>query len=948
MTDLSLPPGIATRFTAQSLLHRGRMGVAYRARSAAGVEGVLRLLDTSLSRSATDRMRLARGLDKLMTVAHPGLAVPSEHGEDGGQLWYFRPFVDGVSLAERLAQGPMTMDQALSVGGQVADALHALHRAGLLHRDLCPERILLQPDGRAVIVDATVAAPVDEAHERIFGTAPFVSPEEVEGKPTSFRSDLYALGAILYAALSGEPPFDGGTVAVFKAHLSDMPPPLAMDLNAEVRALLDQLLDKEPRRRPFSAQKVAKTLVSYVPPALRVAEGPAGAPSAARPPVAAPAVAAPVAAPRPAAGPPPRSPKATLLGVPAITPPLAPPAAATTPAEPTTTRQPSIPPPVPSGPSSGKLPKRTMVGMPAPSVESTGGFRDDATQQIQLEQIVEARELRGQAPSTGPTAPLGTSTATKGRADATQQVGFEQIVEVRPSRLPPPAPPATPPLFERTATDFPAPAPELTGFEEEPTSMFDGHLAGAPPVAPPAPLFEASPSILVTPPAAVTPVSGPTGFEDDEPTRMFDGHEPPTTEMALPPVDDADVSDDDEVEDDPTAMFSSTDLGHTVEDAAPAGLAAPIIAFDPPPPAPAPVTAPLGAMPTAPPARISAPPPLAGRTSAPPPLAAPVAAAPVAAPPAMFTPPASFPVPAPVVAPPASAPVPAPVGAGPSVASAAEPAPIVAQPVSAAKPKRSGLKLALVAAVLLGLTGACAVGAWLMLPTSEDTTGSPPGTIAGSGTLTAPAPVLDAGTVALLPPDLGPPDLGPPDLGPPDLGPPDLGPPDLGPPDLGPPDAGPMDDVAFMNGPRPRGRAERARWLALRRAAAASSMMSATRPAAANASASAGIQERARAATAAGNHAEATQLYEQLTRSSPSNAGAWFALGQSRMRQRNGRGAAAALERATQLSPRNATYWATLGTARRNAGDAAGSRSAFQQALRFDPNNQTALRGLGQ
>jgi cytochrome c-type biogenesis protein CcmH/NrfG len=66
------------------------------------------------------------------------------------------------------------------------------------------------------------------------------------------------------------------------------------------------------------------------------------------------------------------------------------------------------------------------------------------------------------------------------------------------------------------------------------------------------------------------------------------------------------------------------------------------------------------------------------------------------------------------------------------------------------------------------------------------------------------------------------------------------------------------------------------------------------------------------------------------------------------MRQRNGRGAAAALERATRLSPRNANYWTTLGTARRNAGDSGGSRAAFQQALRIDPNNAAARRALGQ
>jgi cytochrome c-type biogenesis protein CcmH len=119
-------------------------------------------------------------------------------------------------------------------------------------------------------------------------------------------------------------------------------------------------------------------------------------------------------------------------------------------------------------------------------------------------------------------------------------------------------------------------------------------------------------------------------------------------------------------------------------------------------------------------------------------------------------------------------------------------------------------------------------------------------------------------------------------------------------------------------------------------------------PGSANASPARGVQDRAQAATAAGNHAEATRLYEQLTRMTPSSAGAWYSLGLSRMRQRNGRGAAAALERATQLSPRNANYWAALGTARRNAGDAGGSRAAFQQALRVDPNNATARRGLGQ
>ncbi|MCB9660106.1 MAG: protein kinase [Sandaracinaceae bacterium] len=942
MTDLSLPPGIAIRMTAESLLHRGRMGLAYRARSGAGAEGVLRVLDPELSRAATDRMRLSRGLEKLMTVSHPSLVVPIEHGEDGGQLWYLRPYVSGVTLAERLAQGPLPLPEALSIGGQVADALHALHRAGLLHRDLCSERVVLQPDGRAVLIDATVAAPLGPEYDKVFGTAPFVSPEEVEGKPTSFRSDLYALGIMLYAAIAGEPPFEGNIPDVLEAHLQTAPPALEAGLSADVRALLDQLLDKEPRRRPFSAQKVARTLQDYVPEPLRPSDARPSAPGARAPVVAAPRPAPAPAPPRPAA--PPLKAKATMLGMSGPVPPPAapavvaggaPPAAPVAPAAPTEARQPSIPPPVPPG-APARSAKRTMMGMPALSAPITappGKFRDDATQQVQLDQIVEAREVRTRA-SAPP--PLGTSTSAS-RADATQQVGLEQIVEVRESRLPPPVPSG----FERTVSGMPAPPPIAPGFEEdEPTTMFDGAQLEAAHAAPP--------SAAVPAPAAPAPAPAPvaTGFEDDEPTRMFEGHaedEPPTVEMALPPARDGAGSFD---EDEPTSMFASSDLD-AASPAEPSGLAAPIIA--PSLTSAEPATAPLGAMPLTPPPRVSAPPPVstgAAQVAAPPPSSAALSATPPtgAAAPAVLAPPAALLAQPPGVPPaatdgvgaPPAGPLPSPGAAGPVPAVAPQPAhggmsaapsaePQLAHPIPEERPTRRWVVPAGILGLLV-LLSACGFGIWFFTQDGDGpTAAAPPAATTTDGTvLTAPAVVPDAGVLA--------------------LGPPDLGPPDLGPPDLGPPDTGVMDDEAFMNGPRPRGRAERARWLALRRAAAAS-----MRPSGGgNASAASRVQEQARAATSAGNHAEATRLYEQLTRMTPSSAGAWYSLGTSRMRQRNGRGAAAALERATQLSPRNANYWATLGTARRNAGDSGGSRAAFQQALRLDPNNAAARRGLGQ
>ena len=495
MSDSTLPPALKTRFDDAKEIHRGRSGLAYRVGEGDDAK-VLRVLRGSLSKSATDRMRISRGLDKLRGLKHAGLATPTDRGEEGGRLWYLRPYIAGETLSERVAKGPLPPDEALSIIGQLADALHALHRAGLLHRDLSPDRIILGEDGRATLIDSTVAAPLDDDHPRLLGHAAYLSPEEIAGKPSTFRSDLYALGCVAYAALTGDPPFEGDTKEVLEAHKSKSPEELEVEIAPEAKTILDQLLDKEPRRRPFSAQKVAKSLFSYIPAALRPAPRPA-APRASAPPK--------LSKPRPA--------KKTLIGVSAPKPGAKPGARAA-----------SIPPPVPEAiarasrppPGGRKAKKRTMLGMPTTGALSTQRS-DDVTQQVSIEQIVEAREVRKSQSA------ADTAVGVDRRGDATAPVQLEQIVEVRSSKLPPPPAPAL---------SAPAAAAD-DGFEDDsPTQMFDSADLTAPAVPKDVP---------------GVPASDESGFDDDEPTQMYDGSSvrPPALK-STPPATAPEASDDDD------------------------------------------------------------------------------------------------------------------------------------------------------------------------------------------------------------------------------------------------------------------------------------------------------------------------------------------------------------------------------------------------------------------
>ncbi|MCZ7683572.1 MAG: protein kinase [Sandaracinaceae bacterium] len=236
-----------------------------------GRRGVLKLLRLPVNVTPAEKARLKRELVKQATLANPSLAVPLATGDANGVPWVFREWVEGVSLRVKLARGgALAVPEALAIAAQMASALDELHRSGLLHRDLKPGHVILnpQPSGlpRVTVIDAGIAARIETGSVfDVMGTPEYVSPEQAKGKLVSFRSDLYALGCVLYEMLTGTPPFTGTPAELLEAHASRPAPTPKVELPSNVSTLLAQLLAKEPRERPFSAQQVRRALEPFLP-----------------------------------------------------------------------------------------------------------------------------------------------------------------------------------------------------------------------------------------------------------------------------------------------------------------------------------------------------------------------------------------------------------------------------------------------------------------------------------------------------------------------------------------------------------------------------------------------------------------------------------------------------------------------------------------------------------
>jgi eukaryotic-like serine/threonine-protein kinase len=215
----ALAEALADRYRIERELGRGGMATVYLAHDLKHDRPVaLKVVHPELAATLGPE-RFLREIHTAARLRHPHILPLFDSGEAAGQLWYATPFVAGGSLRDRLRREvQLSIDDALRITGEVAQALDCAHRHGVIHRDIKPENILLE-DGQAVVADFGLARAVDAAGgERLtgsglaLGTPAYMSPEQAGGERSlDGRSDVYSLGCVLYEMLAGEPPFTGPT-----------------------------------------------------------------------------------------------------------------------------------------------------------------------------------------------------------------------------------------------------------------------------------------------------------------------------------------------------------------------------------------------------------------------------------------------------------------------------------------------------------------------------------------------------------------------------------------------------------------------------------------------------------------------------------------------------------------------------------------------------------------
>ena len=270
-------------FEVLELLGAGGMGEVYRARDTRlGREVALKVLPADAVADATARARLLREARLASQLNHPHICTIHEVGESdpsagSGQagVYIAMELVEGQSLSATLAGGALPTEQVLRFGSQIADALAHAHAHGVVHRDLKSLNVVITPEGRAKVLDFGLAKRLDDQNTdevtrlrtsltepgMVVGTLGYMAPEQLRGEAADARSDIWALGVVLYEMASGVRPFEGQTgYALTSAILKEEPRPLPAAVPAEVGATITRCLEKEPGRRYQQAGEVRAAL----------------------------------------------------------------------------------------------------------------------------------------------------------------------------------------------------------------------------------------------------------------------------------------------------------------------------------------------------------------------------------------------------------------------------------------------------------------------------------------------------------------------------------------------------------------------------------------------------------------------------------------------------------------------------------------------------------------
>ncbi|MEX0692313.1 MAG: protein kinase [Gemmatimonadales bacterium] len=276
MTDLlsRLRDALADRYALEKELGRGGMATVFLAKDLRhGRRVAIKVMGHELS-AQLGTERFLREIRTAAVLNHPNILPLYDSGEAVGVLYYVMPFVEGGSLRDRLSrEAQLPVDEAIAIAREVADALGHAHSVGVVHRDIKPENILFL-SGRPVVADFGIARAVDAAGDQFtqitqtgmaIGTPAYMSPEQAAGDAhVDGRSDIYALGCVLYEMLAGRPPFDGrNSREVMARHAMDPVPPLRParpTVPEGIEAVITQSLAKVPADRFSTATAMSEAL----------------------------------------------------------------------------------------------------------------------------------------------------------------------------------------------------------------------------------------------------------------------------------------------------------------------------------------------------------------------------------------------------------------------------------------------------------------------------------------------------------------------------------------------------------------------------------------------------------------------------------------------------------------------------------------------------------------
>lgn len=266
-------------YRVMGLIGQGGMGTVYLVEHLeSGRRAALKVLAPELAGDEEFRERFLREWQNASSMGHPHIVKVHEAGRERGLQYQAMDYIPGMDLTMLLAvEGALAPSRALAILGPVANALDAVHAAGILHRDVKPGNVIVATDEagerpgaapRPYLTDFGLSKnPVTQARpltapDEFVGTSHYVAPEQILSKEPDRRVDIYSLGCLLYECLTAEPPFSGRSDAeVLHAHVED-PPPKASDKRPELPAALDEVIAKAMAKRPIDRYASCSELIA--------------------------------------------------------------------------------------------------------------------------------------------------------------------------------------------------------------------------------------------------------------------------------------------------------------------------------------------------------------------------------------------------------------------------------------------------------------------------------------------------------------------------------------------------------------------------------------------------------------------------------------------------------------------------------------------------------------